>query len=268
MNHLDVPPVTYDVTDEVATVTLDRPGGMNSLTLTAKVALRDALHEAAADSAVRCVVITGSGRAFCVGQDLTEHVTGLSGESDPYGGSTTVADHYNPIATAIATMPKPVIAAVNGIAAGAGSSIAFAADFRILKRSAGFNTAFAAIAFSCDTGASWTLPRLIGHARATDLLMRPRTVGADEALALGLATSVVDDDEFDAAVATLATELAHGPTLAYGAIKRALAFSASHDLASSLEHEGQKMAITGASSDHRAAVTAFLAKEKPVYTGR
>jgi 2-(1,2-epoxy-1,2-dihydrophenyl)acetyl-CoA isomerase len=260
----DDAPITYEVADGVATVTLAQPSTMNSLTLSAKVRLRDSLHAAAADSAVRCVVLTGSGRAFCVGQDLREHVAGLASDEP----STTVVEHYNPIVTAIATMPKPVIAAVNGIAAGAGSSMAFAADFRVLKRSAGFNTAFAAIAFSCDTGASWTLPRLIGQARATDLLMRPRTVGADEAFELGLATSVVDDDAFDAAVAELAAELAQGPTLAYGAIKRALAFSATHDLPSSLEHEGQKMAMTGDSSDHRVAVEAFLAKEKPVFTGR
>lgn len=260
-------PLTYDVAEGVATITLQRPDGMNSLTLATKIALRDSLHQAAADNAVRAVVLTGTGRAFCVGQDLREHVAGLTGEQD-LGGSTTVVDHYNPIATAIATMPKPVVAAVNGIAAGAGASIAFASDFRVLKRSAGFNTAFAGIAFSCDTGASWTLPRLVGQGRAMDLLLRPRTVPADEALAMGLATSVVDDDEFDAAVATLASELAQGPTLAYGAIKRAVAFSAIHDLPSSLEHEGQKMAITGASSDHQVAVEAFLAKTKPVFTGR
>jgi 2-(1,2-epoxy-1,2-dihydrophenyl)acetyl-CoA isomerase len=259
--------VTYDVTDGVATVTLARPEGMNSLTLEAKVALRDSLHEAAADSAVRAVVVTGSGRAFCVGQDLQEHVADRSGEQD-LGGATTVVDHYNPIVTAIATMPKPVVAAVNGIAAGAGASIAFASDFRLLKRSAGFNTAFAGIAFSCDTGASWTLPRLVGQGRAMDLLLRPRTISADEALAIGLATTVVDDDEFDGAVATLAGELAHGPTLAYGAIKRAVAFSATHDLPTSLEHEGQKMALTAASSDHAVAVDAFLAKQRPVFTGR
>lgn len=264
---MSTPSVTYNIADGVATVTLSRPDGMNSLTLDAKIALRDTLHEAAADSSVRCVVITGSGRAFCVGQDLQEHVAGLSGE-DPYGSSTTVLDHYNPIATAIATMPKPVVAAVNGIAAGAGASIALVSDFRVLKRSAGFNTAFAGIAFSCDTGASWTLPRLIGQGRALDLLLRPRTISADEALAIGLATSVVDDDEFDDAVAALATELAHGPTLAYGAIKRAVAFSATHDLPSSLAHEEQKMSLTHASADHRVAVDAFLAKERPVFTGR
>jgi 2-(1,2-epoxy-1,2-dihydrophenyl)acetyl-CoA isomerase len=263
MSTPDDSPIRYEVVGGVATVTLARPDAMNSLTLSAKVALRDALHAAAADSAVRCVVLTGSGRAFCVGQDLREHVA-----RDPSDGMNTVVEHYNPIVTAIATMPKPVIAAVNGIAAGAGSSMAFAADFRILASSAGFNTAFAAIAFSCDTGASWTLPRLVGQARAIDLLMRPRTVGAQEALELGLATSVVDDDAFEAAVAALATELAQGPTLAYGAIKRAVAFSATHDLPSSLEHEGQKMALTAASADHQVAVQAFLAKEKPVYSGR
>lgn len=263
----DDSPITYDIADGIATIRLIRPEDMNSLTLATKISLRDALHSAAADGAVRCVVLTGTGRAFCVGQDLREHVAGMQGDHR-FGAATTVVDHYNPMATAIATMPKPVIAAVNGIAAGAGSSLAFAADFRVLKRSAGFNTAFAAIAFSCDTGASWTLPRLVGHARATDLLMRPRTVSADEAFTLGLATSVVDDDAFDGAVASLAAELASGPTLAYGAIKRALAFSATHDLAASLEHEGQKMAMTGASADHRVAVQAFLAKEKPVFTGR
>lgn len=264
MTALDDSPISYDVTDGVATVTLSRPDSMNCLTLSMKVALRDALHAAAADSAVRCVVLRGSGRAFCVGQDLREHIATDSSA----GGPDTVVEHYNPMATAIATTPKPVIAAVNGIAAGAGSSLAFAADFRVLARSAGFNTAFAAIAFSCDTGASWTLPRLIGQARATDLLMRPRTVGSAEALELGLATTVVDDDAFDDAVAELARELADGPTLAYGAIKRAVAFSATHDLPSSLEHERQKMTLTGASSDHAAAVTAFLAKETPTFTGR
>jgi 2-(1,2-epoxy-1,2-dihydrophenyl)acetyl-CoA isomerase len=266
MTAADDRPVSYEIADQIATIRLSRPAEMNSLTRSTKIALRDALHSAAADSDVRCVVLTGSGRAFCVGQDLKEHVADLTGEAD-FGAATTVVDHYNPIVTAIATMPKPVIAAVNGVAAGAGSSMAFAADFRVVGRSAGFNTAFAAIAFSCDTGASWTLPRLIGHARATDLLMRPRTVGADEALALGLATSVADDDRLDAAVSELAHELATGPTLAYGAIKRVLAHSASHDLPSSLDQEGQKMAMTHASSDHRAAVRAFLAKEKPVYTG-
>lgn len=260
-------PVRYDVADGVATVTLNRPDSMNSLTVATKVALRDALHAAASDSEVRCVVLTGSGRAFCVGQDLREHVADLNSDK-PGPLSDTVAEHYNPTVTAIATMPKPVIAAVNGIAAGAGASLAFAADIRVLRRSAGFNLAFAGIALSCDTGASWTLPRLVGLGRATQLLLQPRTIPAEEAYALGLATTVVDDEEFDAAVAALARTLADGPTLAFAAIKRSLAYSATHDLPASLEQEAQKMALTGQSADHAAAVKAFLAKEKPSFSGR
>lgn len=260
-------PITYEVVDGVGTVTFNRPDAMNSLTLATKIALRDALHEAAADSEVRCVVLTGTGRAFCVGQDLKEHVAQLTGD-EPVPLGDTVTEHYNPTVTAIATMPKPVIAAVNGIAAGAGSSLAFAADFRLLRRSAGFNLAFAGIALSCDTGASWTLPRLVGFGRATELLLQPRTIPADEAYALGLATRVIDDEDFEAEVAALARSLADGPTLAYASIKRSLAFSASNDLPTSLDQEAQKMALTGKSADHLVAVKAFLAKEKPSFTGR
>ena len=260
-------PVRYEVADGIATVALDRPDSMNSLTVEMKVALRDALHAAAADSAVRCVVLTGSGRAFCVGQDLKEHVADLTSD-DPGPLSNTVTEHYNPTVTAIATMPKPVIAAVNGIAAGAGASLAFASDLRVLKRSAGFNLAFAGIALSCDTGSSWTLPRLVGYGKATELLLQPRTIRADEAYTLGLATKVVDDEEFDAEVAALARSLADGPTLAYASIKRSLAFSATNDLPASLDQEAQKMALTGASDDHLVAVKAFLAKEQPTFSGR
>jgi 2-(1,2-epoxy-1,2-dihydrophenyl)acetyl-CoA isomerase len=266
MTDQSAPPVTYEVADGIGTVTFNRPDGMNSLTLATKVALRDSLHAAAADSAVRCVVLTGTGRAFCVGQDLKEHVADLQGEKPSLG--TTVAEHYNPTVTAIATMPKPVIAAVNGVAAGAGASLAFAADFRLVRRSAGFNLAFAGIALSCDTGSSWTLPRLVGYGKATELLMQPRTIPADEAYALGLATKVLGDEDFDAEVAALARSLADGPTLALASIKRALAFSATNGLPASLEHEAQKMALTGASADHLVAVQAFLAKEKPVFNGQ
>jgi len=267
MSDSNNPAVTYVVSDGIATITLNRPDGMNSLNLETKIGLRDAMHTAAADSEARCVVLTGTGRAFCVGQDLKEHVAGLKGDStQPL--SDTVTEHYNPTVTAIATMPKPVIAALNGVAAGAGASLAFASDFRILKDTASFNLAFAAIALSCDTGISWTLPRLIGAGKATELLHFPRTIPPDEALALGLATTVVPGDEFDDAVTALARKLADGPTLAFASIKRSLAFSASHDLPASLEQEAQKMALTGASSDHLAAVEAFLAKEKPSFEGR
>jgi 2-(1,2-epoxy-1,2-dihydrophenyl)acetyl-CoA isomerase len=268
----DRPPVACTVEGGVATVRLDRPAAMNSLTLATKEALLEALRAVAADEAVRAVVLTGSGRAFCVGQDLREHVADLrAADADPSGGTglgITVRDHYNPITTLLSTMPKPVLAAVNGVAAGAGASFAFACDLRLLAESAGFNLAFAGIGLSCDSGASWWLPRLVGVARAKELLLVPRTVPAAEALQLGLASRVVPDDELPAAAVELAGRLAEGPTQAYAAIRRAVAFSSGHDLAASLEHEAGLMTSTGATADHRAAVEAFVAKRPPTFTGR
>lgn len=260
-------PVTYDLVEGVATITLNRPEAMNSLDIATKEALRDAVTAAADDAAVRCVVLTGSGRAFCVGQDLKEHVQLLeSGSSDEL--FTTVERHYNPIVTALATMPKPVIAAVNGVAAGAGASLAFACDLRIVAESAGFNLAFPGVALSCDTGASWTLPRLVGRARAIELLYFPSTIPSARALELGLATSVVPDDQLGAEVGTLAARLAAGPTLSYASMRQSVNFSSSHDFAESLAFEAGRMNLTGASEDHRNAVTAFVAKEKPTFHGR
>jgi 2-(1,2-epoxy-1,2-dihydrophenyl)acetyl-CoA isomerase len=219
----------------------------------------------AEDPAVRCVVLTGSGRAFCVGQNLREHVTLL--QNDDPALWDTVARHYNPVVELLATMDKPVVAAVNGVAAGAGAGFALAADFRVMVDTAGVNLAFAGIALSCDSGTSWTLQRIVGPAKAKELLLLPRTVPADECLSLGLVTKVVPADEFEATVRELATTLAAGPTLAYGSIRRAVAFSAGHGLSESLATEGEHMTRTGATADHRAAVAAFLAKEKPVFNG-
>jgi 2-(1,2-epoxy-1,2-dihydrophenyl)acetyl-CoA isomerase len=260
-------PVAYDVSDRVATITLARPDAMNSLTLATKEALKRAVVDAASDEGVRCVVLTGSGRAFCVGQDLREHADALESQTADELWST-VPEHYAPIALGLATMPKPVIAAVNGVAAGAGVSLALACDFRIVAEDAGFNTAFAGIGLSCDTGISWTLPRLIGRAKALELLLTPRTVRAPEAAELGLATRVVSTDDLAAATSELARQLASGPTQAFAAIKRAVTYSATHDLAAALDHEGTQMAHTGATRDHRDAVAAFLAKEKPTFHGR
>jgi 2-(1,2-epoxy-1,2-dihydrophenyl)acetyl-CoA isomerase len=261
------PPVLLDVADGVATVQLNRPEAMNSLDVATKELLRDTLHQVAVDDAVRCVVLTGSGRAFCVGQDLKEHIGLLeSGSSDSL--FTTVPEHYNPIVTAIVTMPKPVVAAVNGVAAGAGCSLAFACDLRVLADTAGFNLAFTGIALSCDTGSSWTLPRLVGRAKALELLYFPRTIPAAEALDLGLATTVVPADRLAGEVAELATRLAEGPTVAYGAVRRAVTYSAEHDFADSVAFEGEMMALTGRTRDHRHAVEAFVAKQKPSFEGR
>ncbi|NPC95858.1 enoyl-CoA hydratase/isomerase family protein [Nocardioides sp. zg-DK7169] len=259
--------VLLDLTDGVATVTLHRPEAMNSLDVATKVALRETLQQVAADPEARCVVLTGTGRAFCTGQDLKEHIEILhSGSSEEL--FRTVEEHYNPIVTAIATMPKPVIAAVNGVAAGAGASIAMACDLRVVSETAGFNTAFANVALSCDTGASYFLPQLVGKARALDLLYFPRTVGAAEALELGLASRVVPAEALADEVAGLARRLAAGPTVAYASIRRAVDHSAGHDLPDSLAFEGRLMNLTGATEDHHAAVAAFVAKEKPVYQGR
>jgi 2-(1,2-epoxy-1,2-dihydrophenyl)acetyl-CoA isomerase len=259
-------PVIYAVAEGIATITLNRPEAMNSLDWATKTELRDAVHRAADDPAVRCVVLTGAGKAFCVGQDLKEHIELIrSGSDRPF---RTVEEHYNPTVTALATMDKPVVAAVNGVAAGAGASLAFACDFRIVADTGGFNTAFAGVALSCDTGSSWTLPRLVGRSTALELLYFPRTVPAEEALALGLATRVVPATELPAEVAALAQRLASGPTVAFGSIRRAVGHSAVHDLESSLEFEAAMMDRTGATVDHANAVAAFVDKAKPVFEGR
>jgi 2-(1,2-epoxy-1,2-dihydrophenyl)acetyl-CoA isomerase len=209
-------PVRYSVNGAVATVTLDRPAAMNALDTTTKQALLAALREAGDDAAVRAVVLTGTGRAFCVGQDLREHASLLaaaseaaaSGRGEGFQLDDTVRDHYNPIVTLISTMAKPVVAAVNGVAAGAGAAFTFACDVRLVAASAGFNLAFAGIGLSSDSGSSWNLPRLVGLARAKELLLFPRTVGADEALARGIATEDGRDVERPADAASLAARLA------------------------------------------------------------
>lgn len=250
----------------VRTLRLNRPDALNAFDTPTKILFRDAVAAAAQDPAVRCLVLTGTGRAFCAGQDLRALLAEHRSGQPPL--SNTVTEHFNPIADTLATMPKPVVAAVNGVAAGAGASITFAADLRIVAASAGFNLAFAGIGLSADTGASWWLPRLVGVAAAKDLLLRPRTVGAQEALALGLATEVVPDDAFAARVAEVAGALAAGPTLAYGALRRAVAYSVAHDLADSLAHEAALMELTAGTADHAAAVEAFVAKRPPVFEGR
>ena len=260
-------PVLYAVAEGVATITLNRPDAMNSLDVATKEALLEAVTRAADDTAVRCVVLTGTGRAFCVGQDLKEHIQILRSSSSEELFNTVDA-HYNPTVTALATMPKPVIAAVNGVAAGAGASLALSCDFRILADSAGFNLAFTGVALSCDTGSSWTLQRLVGRATAMDLLYFPRTLSSADSLDLGLATTVVPAADMEAEVATLATRLASGPTVAYGAIRRSVEYAAGNSFEDSLAFESSMMTLTGGTADHHAAVEAFVGKTKPTFEGR
>ncbi|HEV2088927.1 MAG TPA: enoyl-CoA hydratase-related protein [Cryptosporangiaceae bacterium] len=254
-------------TDGVAMLTLNRPDTMNSLSVELKEALLAALADVRDDGGVRAVVLAGAGRAFCVGQDLREHVAMLeSGDPTPL---RTVREHYNPIALGIAGMPKPVVAAVRGMAAGAGASFAFAADFRVGGPSTAFLTAFANVGLAADSGASWTLPRLVGHARATELLLLARPVNADEAAGWGLLTTLVGDDEaVIGAGLDLASRLAAGPTVAYAEMKRCLAYGASATLAEALDAEADAQARAGATVDHPAATAAFVAKQRPTFLGR
>jgi 2-(1,2-epoxy-1,2-dihydrophenyl)acetyl-CoA isomerase len=258
--------VRYDASAGVATLTLDRPDALNSLDTATKDGLVAAVDRAAGDTGVRCVVITGTGRAFSVGQDLREHAANLA--SLPLREVwATVEKHYSPIARTIATMPKPVVAAVNGVAAGAGMAITLACDWRVAADTASFTTAFTGVGLSCDTGTSWTLPRLVGRGRAMELLLWPRSVGATEALEMGLVNWVFPADRLADEVADMAARLAAGPTLAYAAVKEALHYAASHSFAESLAFEGELMARTGGSEDHRNAVQSFVAKQKPTFTG-
>lgn len=259
--------VLYSREDALATVTVNRPDALGALDTATKTALRDAVTEAAEDPHVRAVLLTGSGRAFCVGQDLREHAAALrAGATDPLG--STIDAHYTPIARTLTTMPKPVVAAVNGVAAGAGASLAFACDFRVLARSASFTTAFTGIGLTADSAMSWTLPRLVGTARATELLMLAEPVSADEALRIGLATDVVDNDELDERARALASRLAHGPTRAYAAVKESLRVSAEGSLDDTLHTERRLQSELGATTDHQDAVEAFTAKQTPEFTGR
>ncbi|MFI6325209.1 enoyl-CoA hydratase-related protein [Nonomuraea sp. NPDC050556] len=257
--------IRYDVTDAVTTITLDRPDAMNSLTVEVKAALLEALRRAAADETIRAVLLTGSGRAFCAGQDLREHAENLEAGR---GLAGTVREHYNPIVELITTMAKPVIAAVNGVAAGAGASLAFACDLRLASERAKFAMAFSGIGLAPDSGASWTLQRLVGPARATELLILGEPLDAARALELGVVSRVVPADELLKTAHELAVRLAQGPTQAYAATKRAIAYAATHSLTDSLEVEARLQDSLAATGDHLNATRAFLSKKAPVFTGK
>ncbi|HEX4814797.1 MAG TPA: enoyl-CoA hydratase-related protein [Nonomuraea sp.] len=256
--------IRYDVADAVATIALDRPDAMNSLTVELKEALLEALRRAAGDPATRAVLLTGSGRAFCAGQDLREHAANLEAGR---GLADTVRLHYNPIVELLATMPKPVVAAVNGVAAGAGASLAFACDLRVAADTAKFALAFAGIGLAPDSGASWTLQRLVGPARAAELMLLGEPIDAARALELGLVTRVEPAGELHKTARELAARLAQGPTLAYAATKRALAYAATHALPDALALEAQLQDQCAATQDHQDATRAFLAKQRPTFHG-
>lgn len=256
--------VLVDVSDGVATVTLDRPDSLNSLTDTSKTALLAAVRQVADDASIRALVLTGAGRGFCVGQDLREHAEQLgAGSKGPF---ESVSRYYNPIATTLAQMPKPVIAAVNGVAAGAGLSLAMLADFRIAAPTAKFTTAFAGIGLSCDTGASWSLQRLVGSARARELLFDARTIDADEALRIGLVNRVYDDQAalLDGVFA-IAREIAAKSPIAVAGTKEMLSYMRDHRIDDGLDYIATWNAAMLQSEDLRVAVAAHMSKQKPTF---
>jgi 2-(1,2-epoxy-1,2-dihydrophenyl)acetyl-CoA isomerase len=245
----------------VASVILPGP----ALSLAVKEGLLESLLGVAGDDQVRAVVLAGTGRAFCVGQDLAEHAAAL--EADPATALDTVQLHYNPIVTALTTMPKPVVAAVQGTCVGAGLGFVLACDFVVMAEGAALGTAFTGIGLTCDSGLSVTLPAAVGMQRARALLLRPTTFSAEQAVFWGLPFELVPADRVRPMAQVLAAELAAGPTAAYAETKRLLLDGTSRPLADSLAAEAAAQHRLGVTADHGNAVRAFLAKEKPAFQG-
>jgi 2-(1,2-epoxy-1,2-dihydrophenyl)acetyl-CoA isomerase len=245
----------------VATVTLDRPDALNAQTRASRRALIGDLRALSADDAVRCVVLTGAGRAFCAGQDLRE-----TGALENVG--ETIRETYNPIVETLMGMPKPVIAAINGAAAGAGLSFALACDVRYMADNAVLMMAFSNIALVPDSGGSWLLPRIVGYARAFELAASGRRVAAPEALELGLVQRVLPGDELMAAAHETAAMLAARPTQALGWTKRLMRAAEQGSPADVMELEAQLQDLAVATDDHAEGVAAFLEKREARFEGR
>lgn len=259
-------PVRLERDGAVATVRLNRPERRNALTTELKVALRDTLEQVGADDEVRAVVLASSGKAFCVGQDLGQHAEAL--RADPATALDTIPEHYSRIAAALASMPKPVVAAINGACVGAGLGFALACDLRVAAAGATFATAFAGIGFGGDSGLSATLAHAVGVSRATELMMLGEPFTAETARDWGLVREVVDPAEVDATAHALAARLAAGPTRAFAEMKVAITLGAVSSLAATLEHEAAAQRRLGTTEDHRNAVEKFLDKQKPSFHGR
>jgi 2-(1,2-epoxy-1,2-dihydrophenyl)acetyl-CoA isomerase len=260
------PMVLLEIVKGVATVTLNRPDKLNAFTAEMHAELAHAFDRIELDRAIRAVLLTGAGRAFCAGQDLGERVMGDGEETVDLGA--TLEQLYNPLVRRIARLERPVVAAVNGVAAGAGANLALACDLVLAARSASFIEPFCRLGLVPDAGGSFTLPRLVGLARAKGLAMLGEPLGAEQAVEWGLIWRVVDDDQLLAEAHALAENLAIQPTKGLGLIKRAFAASAAHDLDQQLDLERDLQREAGQTEDYVEGVRAFLEKRPPVFKGR
>jgi 2-(1,2-epoxy-1,2-dihydrophenyl)acetyl-CoA isomerase len=250
----------------VATVTLNRPERRNALDAKTKLQLRLALEDVAGDASVRAVLLAGAGRAFCAGQDLAEHAAAL--RENAAHAFDTVEEDYAPVVRLLATMSKPVVAAVGGTCVGAGLALALACDLRVFAEDAVLGTAFGAIGLTCDSGLSATLTRSVGESRARELVLLAEPFTARQAVEWGVAGRLVPQDELAPAARELAERLAAGPTLAYAESKRLIADSWGRDLGATLAAEARAQARLGLTADHAGAVAAFLSKRRPAFDGR
>jgi 2-(1,2-epoxy-1,2-dihydrophenyl)acetyl-CoA isomerase len=254
--------VTRDDAGGVATLTLQRPGLSHAL----RGDLLAAVQGVGADDSVRAVLITGTGRAFCVGQDLAEHVESLRGNAAT--SLRVVEDEYNPLMLALAALRVPVVVAINGACAGAGLGIAMAGDLRVAAAGAKFTTAFAGVGLGSDSALASRLVHAVGASRATQLMLLPDPFPAETAEQWGLVHRVVPAEQVLSEAQALAARLASGPTAAFTAMKRVLATAATDSLEETLALEARLQTELGQTADHTEAVEAFLAKRAPEFTGR
>lgn len=251
----------------VTTLTLDNPGSRNALTLPMSAQLRDALREAALDPAVRVVVLTGSGGAFCAGGDVKAMAAGRDAALTLEQRANQLRDRAESVRL-LHEMAKPTVAVIPGAVAGAGLGLALACDFRFATSTAKLTTAFAKVGLAGDFGVNWLLTRMLGVARARELMMFAPVLNANDALALGLLTQVFPAEEFAAKVNALVAELAAGPTVAYGHIKQVSSLAISAALGPMLEAEALHQACCMVTEDHAGAARAFAEKRQPVFNGR
>ena len=251
-----------EVDDGIATSTLDRPDALNALTVPLKEALLGAFRTVARDRSVRAVVLTGAGRAFCAGQDLKERL-----QPDAAPLAVELRERYNPIIRAMRALDQPIVGAINGVAAGAGASLAFACDVRIAAEGASFVLAFGRIGLVPDNGATWFLPRLVGPAKAAELALLGETLSALDAERFAIVVRVVPADALAAEARAMAVRLAGLAPRALALTKGALERSWSVTLDEALEDEAQRQGVAGATADHAEGMTAFLEKRPPRFTG-